>query len=48
MQNGKGSKPRPIKDIKTYLNNWEDINWSKISGTKTISKNLTNTQKKNK
>lgn len=27
--NGKGSKPRPIKNIKNYISNWEDINWSK-------------------
>jgi len=26
--NGKGSKPRPIKNIKNYISNWEDINWS--------------------
>ena len=27
--NGKGSKPRPIKNIKKYISNWEQINWSK-------------------
>jgi len=27
--NRKGSKPRPIKNIKNYISNWEDINWSK-------------------
>jgi hypothetical protein len=25
--NGKGSKPRPIKNIKNYISNWEEINW---------------------
>lgn len=29
MQNGKGSKPRPIKDIPTYLSNFDEIDWSK-------------------
>ncbi len=28
MQNGKGSKPRPIKDFDRFSNNWERINWS--------------------
>jgi ribonuclease HI len=27
--NGKGSKPRPIKNINKYISNWEQINWSK-------------------
>lgn len=29
MQNGKGSKPRPIKNVNTYLSNFDEINWSK-------------------
>jgi hypothetical protein len=28
MQNGKGSKPRPINDFKKFQNNWDDINWN--------------------
>ena len=31
MQNGKGSKPRPIKDIPKYLSNFDQIDWSKKS-----------------
>jgi hypothetical protein len=27
MQNGKGSKPRPISDWGSYQSNWENINW---------------------
>jgi hypothetical protein len=29
MQNGKGSKPRPIKDINKFLSNYDKIDWSK-------------------
>jgi hypothetical protein len=29
MQNGKGSKPRPIKNISSYLSNFEEIDWNK-------------------
>lgn len=29
MQNGKGSKPRPIKDIPKYLSNFDEIDWNK-------------------
>jgi|LauGreDrversion4_2_1035121.scaffolds.fasta_scaffold3922309_1 hypothetical protein len=29
MQNGKGSKPRPINDLDSYLSNYDSINWSK-------------------
>jgi hypothetical protein len=29
VQNGKGSKPRPIKNHKKYIENWDAINWSK-------------------
>lgn len=25
VNNGKGSKPRPIGDYKEYINNWDDI-----------------------
>ena len=25
VQNGKGSKPRPIPNIKTFLDNWDTI-----------------------
>lgn len=25
VQNGKGSKPRPIKDVKKYNDNWDEI-----------------------
>lgn len=31
MQNGKGSKPRPIKNWNKYLNNFDSIDWSKKS-----------------
>lgn len=27
MQNGKGSKPRPISDYNKFIQNWEEINW---------------------
>lgn len=27
--NGKGSKPRPIKNIKKFGANWDQINWRK-------------------
>ena len=29
MQNGKGSKPRPIKNLTSYLNNFDNIDWGK-------------------
>jgi hypothetical protein len=29
MQNGKGSRPRPIKDISKFLSNYDKIDWSK-------------------
>ena len=29
MQNGKGSKPRPINDLDCYLSNFDSIDWSK-------------------
>lgn len=29
INNGKGSKPRPFKNIKEYSSNWDQINWSK-------------------
>lgn len=29
--NGKGSKPRPIKNIKNFISNWDQINWKKNS-----------------
>jgi len=25
VKNGKGSKPRPVSDIKTYIDNWDAI-----------------------
>lgn len=28
MQNGKGDKPRPIKNISQFVENWDEINWS--------------------
>jgi hypothetical protein len=28
-QNGKGDKPRPIKDLQKFIQNWDEINWSK-------------------
>jgi hypothetical protein len=31
MQNGKGSKPRPIKNISKYLSNFDEIKWTKKS-----------------
>ena len=48
MQNGKGSKPRPIKDINIYINNWNQINWSKKSKVKSTFKPLIKLQKENK
>lgn len=27
MQNGKGSKPRPIASYANYVSNWEEIAW---------------------
>ena len=27
--NGKGSKPRPIKNRKQFISNWDKINWGK-------------------
>lgn len=29
MQNGKGSKPRPINNLKEYYDNWDNIDWNK-------------------
>ena len=29
MQNGKGDKPRPIKNRKQFLSNWDEIDWEK-------------------
>ena len=29
MQNGKGSKPRPINKWKEYQDNWDSIDWNK-------------------
>ncbi len=48
MQNGKGSKPRPIKDIKGYISNWDTIDWSKPVNAKSTVKNLTPSSKKDK
>lgn len=28
MQNGKGSKPRPIKNFSKFSDNWDEINWN--------------------
>ena len=28
MQNGKGSKPGPIKNFSKFADNWDEINWS--------------------
>jgi hypothetical protein len=28
-QNGKGDKPRPIKDLQKFVQNWDEINWGK-------------------
>jgi hypothetical protein len=38
MSNGKGSKPRPIKDINQFSRNWDQINWSKPKKIKQIKK----------
>ena len=35
MQNGKGSKPRPIKNLKEYLSNFDSINWKSKKQEKT-------------
>ena len=40
MQNGKGSKPRPIKDINNYLCNFEEINWGKNSKKSTCNSDI--------
>jgi hypothetical protein len=37
MQNGKGSKPRPIKDLDSYLSNYDSIDWSKKNEESTCS-----------
>lgn len=34
--NGKGSKPRPIKNIKNFISNWEQINWKKNSTSQSL------------
>jgi len=38
VQNGKGSKKRPVRDLKKYIENWDSINWSttnkSVSATK--------------
>jgi hypothetical protein len=41
MQNGKGSKPRPIKSVEDFNKNWDDIDWgkkSKNNGKKSVDK----------
>jgi hypothetical protein len=40
MQNGKGSKPRPIKDIKDYCERFDEINW-KSQSEKIVNKEKT-------
>jgi hypothetical protein len=30
MQNGKGSKPRPISDMEQFLENWDEIFKKKV------------------
>ncbi len=47
MQNGKGDKPRPIKDINQYCNNWDEIDWgSKTTKIKSKPVFLKKTDKK--
>lgn len=29
VANGKGSKARPVADVKKFISNWDDINWSR-------------------
>jgi len=29
VDNGKGSKPRPVKNVDEFINNWDAINWSR-------------------
>ena len=29
IANGKGSKPRPIANVDEFVNNWDEINWSR-------------------
>lgn len=36
MQNGKGDKPRPIKNISQFVENWDEINWSVKKSPKPI------------
>lgn len=40
MQNGKGSKPRPIKNLKNYLTNYDSINWSKKTENNTCNQEI--------
>ena len=30
VNNGKGDKPRPVKNIKQYIENWDKIEWAKL------------------
>jgi len=45
MQNGKGDKPRPIKNISQFVENWDEINWSVKKSSKT-SKHIKTPPKK--
>jgi hypothetical protein len=29
VTNGKGSKPRPVRNVDEFINNWDEINWSR-------------------
>jgi hypothetical protein len=29
IANGKGSKPRPVKNVDEFINNWDAINWTR-------------------
>ena len=38
MQNGKGSKPRPIKNYLDYIDNWSSIEWGNSNTCKKSKK----------
>lgn len=42
IQNGKGSKPRPVNDLSGFVDNWDLIDWKKTDTL--IKKNDCNDQ----
>lgn len=41
MQNGKGSKPRPLSSYAKYADNWDEISWHRKEEDTTISNDQT-------